>query len=80
MEITFRKVWKGFWEPILRLPIFQWIIALLMAASIWFVYFTSRLRIKNIEVFRKYRRKPAILCACVECVLMQSPVVIKTVE
>lgn len=75
MEITFRKVWKGFWEPILRLPIFQWIIALLMAASIWFVYFTSRLRIKNIEVFRKYRRKPAIFVFWHGRSMMLSPIV-----
>ncbi len=75
MEITFRKVWKGFWEPILRLPIFQWIIALLMAASIWFVYFTSRLHIKNIEVFRKYRRKPAIFVFWHGRSMMLSPIV-----
>lgn len=75
MEITFRKVRKGFWEPILRLPIFQWIIALLMAASIWFVYFTSRLHIKNIEVFRKYRRKPAIFVFWHGRSMMLSPIV-----
>lgn len=75
MNITFRKVWKGFWEPVLRLPIFQWIIALLMAVAIWGVYFTSRLRIRNIEVFRKYRKKPAIFVFWHGRSMMLSPIV-----
>ncbi len=75
MDITFRKLWKGFWEPILRLPIFQWIVAAMMAVSIWGVYFTSRLRIKNIEVFKKYRRKPAIFVFWHGRSMMLSPIV-----
>lgn len=75
MSITFRKVWKGFWEPILRLPVFQWVLAILMAVAIWGVYFTSRLRIKNIEVFRKYRKKPAIFVFWHGRSMMLSPIV-----
>lgn len=75
MNITFRKVWKGFWEPVLRLSIFQWIIAALMAVAIWGVYFTSRLRIKNIEVFHKYRKKPAIFVFWHGRSMMLSPIV-----
>ncbi|MBD5400485.1 lysophospholipid acyltransferase family protein [bacterium] len=75
MNITFRKVWKGFWEPILRLPIFQWIIAILMAVAVWGVYLTSRVRIKNIEVFKKYRKKPAIFVFWHGRSMMLSPIV-----
>ena len=56
----FRKIWKKFWNPILRFPLFQWIIAAVMAALIWFVYFTCRKKIVNYETFKKYRHKPAI--------------------
>lgn len=75
MEITFRKVWKGFWEPILRLSIFQWIIAGIMAIAVWGVYFTSRVKIKNIAVFKKYRRKPAIFVFWHGRSMMLSPIV-----
>lgn len=75
MSITFRKVWKGFWEPVLRLSIFQWIIAIFMAVAIWVVYFTSKLRIKNIEVFKKYHRKPAIYVFWHGRSMMLSPIV-----
>lgn len=75
MAITFRKVWKSFWEPILRLPIFQWIIAVMVAILIWGVYFTSRLRIKNIAVFKKYRRAPAIFVFWHGRSMMLSPIV-----
>lgn len=75
MSITFRKIWKGFWEPVLRLPVFQWVLALFMALSIWFVYFTSRLRIRNIEVFKQYRRKPAIFVFWHGRSMMLSPIV-----
>lgn len=75
MNITFRKIWKGFWEPVLRLPVFQWVLAILMAVAIWGVYFTSRLRIKNIEVFRKYRKKPAIFVFWHGRSMMLSPIV-----
>lgn len=75
MNITFRKVWKGFWEPVLRLSLLQWVIALFMATVIWITYFTSRVRIKNIDVFRKYRRKPAIFVFWHGRSMMLSPIV-----
>ncbi len=59
----------------MRLPVFQWIIAGLMALAIWGVYFTSRLRIKNIEVFRAYRRKSAIFVFWHGRSMMLSPIV-----
>ncbi|MBQ8294637.1 MAG: lysophospholipid acyltransferase family protein [Alphaproteobacteria bacterium] len=75
MNKTFRKLWKGFWEPILSLGIFQWIVAVIMAIPIWFVYFTSVKRIKNIDVFYKYRKKPAIFVFWHGRSLMLSPII-----
>lgn len=72
---TFRKVWKKFWQPILGLGIFQWIIAVLMAIPIWFTYFTSIKKISNIEVFYKYRKKPAIFVFWHGRSLMLSPII-----
>lgn len=74
-KITFRKIWKGFWEPILKLGIFQWIVAVFMAIPIWFTYFTSIKRISNIEVFYKYRKKPAIFVFWHGRSLMLSPII-----
>ncbi len=72
---TFRKIWKGFWEPILGLQLFQWVIALFMAVPIWFVYFTSIKKITNIDVFYKYRKKPAIFIFWHGRSMMLSPII-----
>ena len=45
LECMFRKLWKKFWEPILGFSGFQWIIAAIMAAIIWFIYFTPYITI-----------------------------------
>ena len=71
----FRKIWKGFWQPVLGLGIFQWIIAVFMAIPIWFVYFTSVKRITNIDVFKKYRKKPAIFVFWHGRSMMLSPII-----
>lgn len=73
--LTFRRIWKGFWEPILRLSIIQWVVATLMALAIWFVYFTSRICIRNWDVFKKYRNKPAIFIFWHGRSMMLSPIV-----
>ncbi len=75
MYKTFRKLWKKFWEPILRLSFFQWFLAGLMALAIWFVYFTCRKKIKNWEIFKKYRKKPAIFIFWHGRSMMLSPIV-----
>lgn len=75
MYQKFRKLWKAFWEPILRLSVFQWILAGIMAICIWFVYFTCRKKITNWEVFKKYRRKPAIFIFWHGRSMMLSPIV-----
>lgn len=75
MNTTFRKIWKGFWEPILHLPIIQWIVAILMATAIWGVYFTSRKKITNYETFKKYRKKPAVFVFWHGRSMMLSPII-----
>lgn len=72
---TFRKLWKGFWQPILSLSVFQWVIAVLFAIPIWFAYFTSIKRITNIETFYKYRKKPAIFVFWHGRSMMLSPII-----
>ena len=75
MYQTFRKLWKGFWEPVLRMDWVQWIVAGLMAIAIWFVYFTCRKRVTNWETFKKYRRKPAVFIFWHGRSMMLSPIV-----
>ena len=72
---TFRKLWKKFWEPMLGLGLFQWMVALLMTVPIWFVYFTSIKKITNIETFYKYRKKPAIFVFWHGRTMMLSPII-----
>lgn len=71
----FRKLWKKFWEPILGFSGFQWIIAGIMAAIIWFIYFTCRKKIINYQTFKKFHNKPAIFVFWHGRSLMLSPIV-----
>lgn len=72
---TFRKLWKGFWEPVLNLEIFQWVIAFFCAVPIWFVYFTSIKKLKNIDVLYKYRKKPVVFVFWHGRSMMLSPII-----
>ncbi|MDR1697121.1 MAG: DUF374 domain-containing protein [Rickettsiales bacterium] len=72
---TFRKIWKGFWEPLLRLPIVQWLVAALMCAVIWLVFFTSWHTTDGRKVFREYRRKSAVFVFWHGRSMMLSPIV-----
>lgn len=71
----FRKIWKAFWEPILRFSLLQWIIALVMAGLVWFVYFTCRKKIVNYDTFKRYRNKPAVFVFWHGRSMMLSPIV-----
>lgn len=71
----FRRVWKRFWDIVLGLGIIQWIVALIIATPIWFVYLTSRVKITNYETFKKYRRKPAIFVFWHGRSMMLSPII-----
>jgi len=56
----FRRLWKGFWNAVLSIGPLQWLVALIIATPIWFVYLTSRIKFTNYETFKKYRKKPAV--------------------
>lgn len=71
----FRKYWKKIWEPFLSIGLIQWIVAVFMTVPIWFVYFTSIKRVTNIEVFYKYRKKPAIFVFWHGRSMMLSPII-----
>ena len=55
-----RRVWKGFWDIVLSIGLIQWLVAILIAIPIWFVYLTSRVEIVGYEHFKKYRKKTAV--------------------
>lgn len=67
----FRRAWKWFFG----LGIIQWLIAILIAMPIWFVYFTSIKKITNYKTFKKYRRKPAIFVFWHGRSMMLSPII-----
>ena len=71
---TFRKLWKKFWEPVLGLGLIQWIVAVLFAIPMWFVYFTSVKRLTGIDTLYKYRKKPAIVVFWHGRTMMLSPI------
>lgn len=75
MSKGFRKVWKKFWSPILHNPIIQWTIAIVLAGVIWFVFLTSKRKIKSAEPLKKYRKNPVIFVFFHGRSLMLSPVI-----
>jgi lysophospholipid acyltransferase (LPLAT)-like uncharacterized protein len=72
---TFRKLWKGFWTPILRLPLVQWLVAAVMSVVIWTVYFTSWRKIEGAQYFKQYRKRAAIFVFWHGRSMMLSPIV-----
>ncbi len=72
---TFRKIWKAIFQPLLKTNLFQWIVAVLMATCIWFIYLTSWKTITNRNIFKEYRRKPAIFVFWHGRSMMLSPIV-----
>lgn len=74
---SFRQIWKGFWTPVLKHSVAQWIVAVLMAICIWITYY-SCLRKTSKEskaIFRKYRNKPAVFVFWHGRSMMLSPIV-----
>ena len=71
----FRKAWKKFWEPVLGAGVLQWVLAVLMAIPVWFVYLTSIKKVTNFDVFRKYRRRSAIFVVWHGRSMMLAPIV-----
>ena len=75
MSVTFRKIWKGFWTPILRNSIFQWILVALLAGVTWFIFLTSRHRFTNTKSLKNYRENPVVFVFFHGRCAMLSPVV-----
>lgn len=71
---TFRKIWKGFWQPVLKCPLIQWILAGLMAISIWFVYFTTWKTIEGKDILRDNSKKSAVFVFWHGRSMMLSPI------
>ena len=71
----FRRAWKKFWDIILGASIIQWIVAVIIAMPIWFIFLTSVVKIKNYETLKKYRKKPAIFVFWHGRSMMLSPLV-----
>ena len=71
----FRRAWKGFWDIILGLGLVQWVIAVIVATPIWIVYLTGRRKIIGYEIFRQYRKKPAVFVFWHGRSMMLSPIV-----
>ncbi len=75
MEISFRKIWKKFWQSIFQASIVQWILAAIFATFIWLIYMTCRVRINNYSVFQEFKKKPAVFAFWHGRSLMLSPIV-----
>ena len=71
----FRKIWKGFWTPILSNSIFQWIIVIIFGGITWFIFLTSRHRFTNTKSLKNYRNKPAVFVFFHGRCAMLSPVI-----
>ena len=71
------KIWKKVWERLMDSRLFQWTLALLMAGCIWFVFLTSRRKIRNMKIFREYKKKPAIFVFWHGRSMMLSPINVK---
>ena len=75
MSKGLRKIWKKFWGLVLHNPIIQWILAIMLAGIVWFVFLTSKRKIKNFESIKQYRKKPVIFVFFHGRSVMLSPVI-----
>lgn len=55
--------------------IIQWVMVLIYYILIWFVYFTSKKEIKNYDILKKYRKKPAVFVFWHGRTMMLSPLI-----
>ena len=69
---------KHFWRLVRELrswTIIQWFMALVYYVLIWFVYFTSKKEIKNYDILKKYRKRPAVFVFWHGRTMMLSPLI-----
>ena len=70
-----RKIWKGFWEPVLHNSIIQWILVGILALVTWFIFLTSKRRFTNTKSLKNYRKKPVVFVFFHGRCAMLSPVI-----
>lgn len=70
-----RKVWKGFWEPILHNSAAQWVVVAVFAGITWFIFLTSKHKFTNTESLKNYRKKPVVFVFFHGRCAMLSPVI-----
>ena len=70
-----RKLWKAFWEPILKNSVLQWVVVGILAGITWFIYLTSRHKFTNTESLKNYRKKPVVFVFFHGRCAMLSPVI-----
>lgn len=75
MSKILRKIWKGFWTPILHNPVIQWTLVIILAGTTWFVFFTSKHKFTNTKSLKQYRKKPVIFVFFHGRCAMLSPVI-----
>lgn len=75
MSKGFRKIWKKFWSPILSNALTQWILAVILAGIIWFIFLTSKHKFKNTHLIKQFRKKPVVFVFFHGRCVMLSPIV-----
>lgn len=60
MSKKFRRLRRNVMSAIFFNAIIQWILALMIAGVIWFIYLTSKRRYYNLEIIEKFRGKPVV--------------------
>ncbi len=75
MYQVFRKIWKGFWEPVLHNSIVQWVVVFALAGVTWFIFLTSRHKFTNTKSLKNYRKNPVVFVFFHGRCAMLSPVV-----
>lgn len=70
-----RKLWKGFWTPILHNSALQWVIVTLLAGMTWFIFLTSRHKFTNTKSLKNYRKNPVVFVFFHGRCAMLSPVI-----
>ncbi|MCL2017562.1 MAG: lysophospholipid acyltransferase family protein [Alphaproteobacteria bacterium] len=75
-RLYLRELWKKTWRTVFTLPLVQWVVAALAAFTIWLIYVSCRVRIKNKDLFLKFVGKPVIFAFWHGRSMMLSPVTV----
>ena len=70
-----KKLRKKIWKNARKLGVVQWFIALLLCFGIYLAYLTSKIEVRGGNIFREFRKKPAIFVFWHGRSMMLSPIV-----